>query len=91
MAKEEGFNFPLLFDETQKTAKAYTAVATPDVFIFDRDRKLVYRGQFDDSRPNSGNVSDGKDVREVLDALLSGKAVIPKHKPAIGCSIKWKS
>jgi peroxiredoxin len=90
MAIEEGFAFPLLFDETQQTAKAYTAVATPDIFIFDADRKLVYRGQFDDSRPNGETEATGKDVREAVEALLSGQPVSKDQKPAIGCSIKWK-
>lgn len=90
MAQEEGFTFPFLFDESQSTARAYTAVATPDVFIFDSGQKLVYRGQFDDTRPNSGEVSDGKDVRAALDALLAGQPVSADQKPAIGCSIKWK-
>jgi len=90
MAQEEGFTFPFLFDENQSTARAYTAVATPDVFIFDSEQKLVYRGQFDDTRPNSGKVSDGKDVRAVFEALLAGQPVSADQKPAIGCSIKWK-
>ncbi len=90
MAMEEGFTFPFLYDESQAVAKAYTAMATPDVFIFDKDQKLVYRGQFDDSRPGSGKVADGKDVRAVFDALLAGQPVPADQKPAIGCSIKWK-
>ncbi len=90
MAMEEGFTFPLLYDESQAVAKAYTAMATPDVFIFDKDQKLVYRGQFDDTRPGSGKVADGKDVRAVFNALIDGKPVPANQKPAIGCSIKWK-
>ena len=90
MAKEEGFVFPFLFDETQKTAKAYTAVATPDVFIFDKDQKLVYRGQFDDTRPGGEKTATGQDVRAALDALLAGEPVSAVQKPAVGCSIKWK-
>lgn len=90
MAQEEGFNFPLLFDETQSVAKAYTAVATPDFFLFDKSRKLVYRGQFDDSRPGNSIEVTGKDVREAIDALLAGKPVSENQKPSIGCSIKWK-
>jgi len=90
MAKEEDFNFPLLFDETQATAHAYTAVATPDVFIFDGARKLVYRGQFDDTRPGGDEPATGKDVRAALDDLLAGRPVQAKQKPAVGCSIKWK-
>ena len=90
MAIEEGFTFPFLYDETQKVAKAYTAVATPDVFVFDKDQKLVYRGQFDDTRPNSGKEATGADVRAALDALLTGQPVSQEQKPAIGCGIKWK-
>jgi peroxiredoxin len=90
MAKQEGFAFPFLFDETQETAKAYTAVATPDVFIFDKDQKLVYRGQFDDTRPGGEKAATGKDVRAALDALLAGEPVSAAQKPAVGCSIKWK-
>ncbi len=90
MAQEEGFNFPLLFDESQKTAQSFTAIATPDIFVFDSNRKLVYRGQFDDTRPNSGGEATGKDVREAIDRVLSGKPVSTHQKPAIGCSIKWK-
>ena len=89
MAQEAGFNFPLLFDESQKTAQSFTAIATPDIFIFDSNRKLVYRGQFDDTRPNSGGEATGKDVREAIDRVLSGKSVSTRQKPAIGCSIKW--
>lgn len=90
MAGEEGFVFPFLFDESQQVAASFTAVATPDIFIFDKDRKLVYRGQFDDSRPNSGQESTGRDVREAMDAVLADQPVSIKQKPAIGCSIKWK-
>ncbi len=90
MALQEGFTFPLLYDETQDVARAYTAAATPDIFIFDADQKLVYRGQFDDSRPGSGQAATGKDVRAALDALLSGQPVSQEEKKAIGCSIKWK-
>lgn len=89
MAKEEGFTFPFLFDESQDTAHAYTAVATPDTFIFDKDRKLVYRGQFDDTRPQ-GDPATGKDVRAALDSVLAGRPVSPDQKPAIGCGIKWR-
>ncbi len=90
MAREEGFTFPFLYDETQKVARAYTAVATPDIFIFDKDQKLVYRGQFDDTRPNSGKEATGADVRAALDALIAGQPVSKEQKPAIGCGIKWK-
>jgi len=90
MAEEEGFVFPFLFDETQDVAKAYTAVATPDIFIFDKDQKLVYRGQFDDTRPNGTEESTGADARAALDALLAGQPVSKNQKPAIGCGIKWR-
>ena len=90
MAAEEGFTFPFLYDESQATAKAYTAVATPDIFIFDKDQKLVYRGQFDDTRPGSGKEATGADVRAALDALIEGRPVSQEQKPAIGCGIKWK-
>jgi peroxiredoxin len=90
MALETGFSFPVLFDGSQQVAKAFTAIATPDVFIFDKDRKLVYRGEFDDTRPHSGKDATGKEVREALDAALSGRQVPVNQKPAMGCSIKWK-
>lgn len=90
MAVTGGFPMPLLFDETQEVAKAYTAVATPDLFLFDKDRKLVYRGQFDDARPRNTIPVTGKDIRAALDAVLEGKSVPSEQKPAIGCSIKWK-
>lgn len=90
MAAEEGFTFPFLFDETQDTARNYTASATPDIFIFDSRLVLVYRGQFDDTRPGGGDAATGADVRAVLDALLNGQPVPAKQKRAVGCSIKWK-
>ena len=90
MASEEGFVFPFLYDESQDVARAYTAKATPDVFVFDGQQKLAYRGQFDDTRPNDGKEATGADVRAALDALLSGRPVSAAQKPAIGCSIKWK-
>ncbi len=88
MAGEEGFVFPLLFDKTQSVARAFGAKATPDVYIFDKDQKLVYHGQFDDTRPNSGAEATGADARSAIDALLAGKPVAKDQKPAIGCSIK---
>ena len=90
MAAQEGFTFPLLFDSTQEVAKAFGAQATPEVFIFDKDQKLVYHGQVDDTRPNSDREATGADVRAVLEALLSGQPVPAHQKPAQGCSIKWK-
>jgi peroxiredoxin len=89
MASESGFKFPLLFDETQDVARAYSAVCTPDFFLFDRNRKLVYRGQLDDSRPNRG-CTDGRDLRQAIEAVLSGEPVSPDQKPSSGCGIKWK-
>jgi len=89
MAAAAGFKFPLLFDETQDIARAYDAVCTPDFFLFDRGRALVYRGQLDDSRPGRG-VADGRDLRGAIDALLAGKPVGSAQKPSTGCGIKWK-
>ena len=93
MAEEKGiagYNFPYLFDETQSVAKAYKAACTPDFYLFDGEKKLVYRGQFDDSRPGNGRTINGKDLRKALDALLEGKK-IPEadQKPSLGCNIKW--
>lgn len=90
MAEELGFTFPFLYDESQGTAKAYTAACTPDVFVLDGERKLVYRGQLDDSRPNNGMPVTGADLRAAIDATLAGKAVNPNQKPSVGCGIKWK-
>jgi peroxiredoxin len=96
MARAAGFTFPILFDETQSVAKAYTAACTPDFFLFDSSRRLVYRGQLDGSRPGRGaarpgvGTLDGADLRAALDAVLSGKSVSPDQRPSIGCNIKWK-
>ena len=90
MAIELGFNFPLCYDETQETAKAYTAACTPDFFIFDAERKLVYRGQLDDSRPSNGKPVTGADLRAAIEGVLAGKPVVGEQKPSIGCNIKWK-
>ncbi len=89
-AAKSGFNFPVLYDETQKVAQAYTAACTPDFFLFGPDRKLVYRGQLDDSRPNRGE-ANGADLRAALDAVLAGRAPDAAQKPGIGCNIKWKA
>lgn len=89
-ANRLGYPFPYLYDETQEVAKAYDAACTPDVYIFAGDMTLVYRGQLDDSRPNSGIPSTGADVRAALDNLLAGEPVSEEQKPSIGCSIKWK-
>lgn len=90
MAKALGLSFPFCYDATQETAKAYTAACTPDFFLFDEKRKLVYRGQLDDSRPGNGKPLTGKDLRCAMDAVLSGQPVSPDQKPSIGCNIKWK-
>lgn len=90
MAKELDLNFPYLFDETQEVAKKYTAACTPDIFLFNRERELVYRGQIDDSRPGNNTPLTGKDLRAAIDAVLSDRSVDPNQKPSSGCSIKWK-
>ena len=89
--KTAGYIFPYLYDETQAVAKAYHAACTPDIYLFDKNRKLVYRGQFDDSRPGNGIPVTGKDLRAALDAVLAGKPVSPNQKASMGCNIKWKS
>lgn len=85
-----GYTFPYLFDETQEVAKRYGAACTPDFFLFDKEQRLVYRGQLDDSRPNNGIPVTGKDLRAALDAVLAGQPVSPDQKPSLGCNIKWK-
>ena len=90
MAEDLGFNFPYLFDETQEVAKAFTAACTPDFFLFNKEKKLVYRGQLDDSRPGSGQPVTGKDLREAINATLVGKTVVEEQRPSSGCNIKWK-
>ncbi|MGB3655691.1 MAG: thioredoxin family protein [Rivularia sp. (in: cyanobacteria)] len=90
MATELDFKFPLCYDETQETAKIYTAACTPDFFLFDGDRKLFYRGQLDDSRPSNGKPVTGKDLRNAIDSVLAGKSLSEEQKPSIGCNIKWK-
>ena len=89
-AKIVGFTFPYLYDETQEVARAYDATCTPDFFLFDDGLKLVYRGQFDDSRPGNGSSVTGKDLRAALDAVIAGKPVGPDQRPSLGCNIKWK-
>jgi peroxiredoxin len=90
IAKAAGYTFPYLYDETQEVAKAYRAACTPDFFLFDKKRKLVYRGQMDDSRPGNNIPVTGIDLRAALDAVLAGGKVSDKQKPSIGCNIKWK-
>jgi hypothetical protein len=89
-AKSAGYTFPYLYDESQEVAKVYRAACTPDIYLFDAEQRLAYRGQFDDSRPGNGIPVTGKDVRTALDALLAGKSVPPNQKASIGCNIKWK-
>ena len=91
MAQQEGFTFPVLFDEDQAVAKAYGAVATPEPFLFGADRRLAYHGQLDDTRPQGRQEATGKDLRAALDAVLAGSPVSKDQKPAVGCSIKWKN
>ena len=90
VADERGFTFAYLYDETQEVAKAYHAACTPDFFLFERERKLVYRGQMDDSRPGNNRPVTGKDLRAALDAVLGGKPVFEQQTPSMGCNIKWK-
>ncbi|MEH2087250.1 thioredoxin family protein [Nostoc sp.] len=87
---EQGLNFTLCYDESQETAKAYTAACTPDFFVFDDQRQLVYRGQLDDSRPSNGKPVTGADLRAAIEAVLAGKPVTSEQKPSVGCNIKWK-
>ncbi len=89
-AKAVGYRFPYLVDKDQSVAKAYRAACTPDFYVFDRDRHLVYRGQLDDSRPSNDKPVNGHDVRKALDAILDGKRVAIEQKPSIGCNIKWR-
>jgi len=93
MAEEKrraGYPFPYLHDETQEVAKAYGAVCTPDLFLFDDEMKLVYRGRFDDSTPGNKRPVTGDDLRDAVTALLTGKALPEDPQPSMGCSIKWK-
>lgn len=90
LAREEGWKFPFLFDETQTVAKAYHAACTPDFYVFDSDRMLRYRGQLDDSRPSNGKPVTGADVRAAIDAVVAGRPPVAEQRPSIGCNIKWK-
>jgi len=89
-AEQFGFVFPYLYDESQSVAKDYKAACTPDFFLFDSKVKLVYRGQFDDSRPGNDIPVTGKDLRAAIDTVLAGKPVSADQRPSIGCNIKWK-
>ncbi|MEO5864971.1 MAG: thioredoxin family protein, partial [Nitrospiraceae bacterium] len=90
MAERLGFSFPFCFDETQDVARAYRAACTPDFYLFYRERRLIYRGQLDDSRPGGNKPVTGRDLRTAIDAVLAGKPVDSNQKASIGCSIKWK-
>ena len=89
-ARALGFSFPVLYDETQETARAYRAACTPDFFLFDSGHRLIYRGQLDGSRPGNGQPVTGADLRAALDAVLAGKPVSGEQRPSMGCNIKWK-
>jgi peroxiredoxin len=90
LATQHGWKFPYLFDESQQVAKLFQAACTPDFFLFDGQRALVYRGQFDDSRPKSNTPVTGRDLRAALDAVLAGTPVAENQRPSLGCNIKWK-
>ena len=90
LAEEKKFNFPYLFDETQEVAKKYDAACTPDFFIYNSDKQLVYRGQLDDSRPGNDIPVTGHDLRKAIDSLIKGEEIDKNQKPSIGCNIKWK-
>jgi thiol-disulfide isomerase/thioredoxin len=89
-ARSAGYPFPYLYDEAQSVARAYRAACTPDLYLFDAARKLVYRGQFDESRPGNGKPVTGADLRAACDAVLAGRKPDPAQKASIGCNIKWK-
>jgi peroxiredoxin len=90
-AKAAGYTFPYLYDESQEVAKAFQAACTPDIFLFDAARKLVYRGQFDDARPGNGLPVTGRDLRAAMDAVLAGQAPRARQIPSVGCNIKWRA
>ncbi len=89
--ENRGYTFPYLYDETQEVAIAYRAACTPDFYVFDKSQRLVYRGQFDNSRPDSGIPVTGEDLRKAVDAVLAGKPIPEPQIPSIGCNIKWKT
>jgi len=91
LAEQKNFSFPYLFDSTQQVAKAYGAACTPDFFVYGKNMKSVYRGQFDDSRPGNHNTVTGKDLSEVLDCLVTGEKIKIEQHPSMGCNIKWKN
>lgn len=89
-AIQEGYNFPYLYDESQEVAKAYEAACTPDLYVFNADQELFYRGRIDDARPGTGREITGQDIRNAMDDMLNGKAAPEKQYPSGGCNIKWK-
>jgi hypothetical protein len=91
LATEEGWRFPFLFDETQDVARAFDAQCTPDLYLFDASQRLVYRGQFDDSRPRNGKPVTGRDLRAAIDAVASGRTPSASQTPSVGCNIKWRA
>lgn len=90
LAEKEGYPFPYLFDESQEVAQAYTAACTPDLFLFDTQRQLVYRGRFDDSRPDKQTSLTGNDIKSAITSVLADQEVTTSQKPSVGCNIKWK-
>jgi hypothetical protein len=90
LAREEKWGFPFLFDASQEVARTFRAQCTPDLYLFDGEGKLAYRGQFDDSRPGNGKPVTGADLRAALSSVIAGRAPAPEQKPSVGCSIKWK-
>ncbi len=89
-AAQNHYHFPYLFDATQEVAKAYQAACTPDFYVFDADKKLIYRGQLDDARPGNNSPNDGHSIRQALDAVLNHQSIVGIQKPSLGCNIKWK-
>ncbi|MFW5760068.1 MAG: thioredoxin family protein [Cyclobacteriaceae bacterium] len=90
LAEDFNFSFPYLYDENQEVAREFDAACTPDFYVFDKEDKLVYRGQFDDSRPKNNEPVTGKDLRNALSNMINGLPINPDQKPSIGCNIKWK-
>ena len=90
LAQKLGFDFPYLYDETQEVAKIYDAACTPDFYVFNKRKELVYRGQFDDSRPGNDIAVTGESIRGAINSLLEGKGIVENQKPSLGCNIKWK-
>jgi len=90
-AIQHHYTFPYLYDETQEIAKAYKAACTPDLYVFDKDLKCVYRGRFDEATPGNGKAVTGKDLTQALENILNNKSIHPDQKPSVGCNIKWKT